>query len=107
MAKRDIEALRKLGIERSAARRDESLYRPDELAPGVYGCWFLSDGALVLALREHNQEKLVPIVKRGIPRGALGFNTEAQAFDEIAWRKRQGFWPSWTEKAKPVYLIWW
>lgn len=64
--------------------------------------WFLSDGELILCRR--GCDKLIPVTRRGIPRGAISFASEEEATREAEAMARIGFWPLFHPKA--VFLRW-
>lgn len=68
--------------------------------------WFLSDGNLILGMDREGHEKLLRATKRGIPRGAVQFESEDAARRELTFLRRDGDWPLWSEGAKPVRLEW-
>jgi hypothetical protein len=69
-----------------------------------FAAWFLADNDLVLCHRGHDQ--LVKRTKRGIPQGAISFESEEAAARELGFLDRQGFFFLWTPAAKAVRLTW-
>jgi len=101
-------------VARGRARRDPSERPPGHLpTPDVrkrgrkqtYGAWFLTDGTLILA-RQRGSDRLVPLPRRGIPRGAMSFGSKDEAEGELGFLDRQGFYPLWTPDAKARYITW-
>lgn len=70
-----------------------------------YSGWFIADRDLILGYRD-GHDQLLPRTKRGIPRGAQQFDSEADALRELGFLDRQGFYPLFTPEAKAVKLGW-
>lgn len=67
--------------------------------------WFLADDDLILVQRR-SCDQLVARTKRGIPKGAISFETEQDAARELAALDRQGMFPLWAPGARPVFINW-
>ncbi len=67
--------------------------------------WFLISDGFVLCMR-NGVETWTPDVKKGIPAGAMAFETEAKADSELCGMKSLGNWPLFTQEAKPIKKEW-
>ena len=76
------------------------------MAKKRYSGWFLADDLLVLGLTPKGHETLLKRTKRGIPSGALQFQTEHAARVELTAMKNRSVWPLWTPNARVVRLTW-
>lgn len=70
-----------------------------------YKGWFLISDGFVLCHR-NGQETWTPDVKRGIPAGAVSFNSKKEAEREVDSMNRQGFWPLFVSEAKAIEKEW-
>ena len=70
----------------------------------MYKGWFLADEDFVLGIKKH--ETLLKRPKKGIPNGALQFETENKAQQELEFMRRAGFYPLWANNAKPTLITW-
>jgi hypothetical protein len=74
--------------------------------------WFLVGGGSVYGFNRHGHNRLLPDVRpqsrrhRGIPAGAMCFESEAEAQRELRWLDRWMDWPVWTPNARAEYRTW-
>lgn len=70
----------------------------------MYKGWFLADKHFVLGIKKH--ETLLKRPKNGIPNGALQFENENRARQELEFLKRAGYYPLWVNGAQPEMIGW-
>ena len=69
-----------------------------------YSAWFIVDDEMVWCDRGH--EILVSRVRRGIPRGAISFPSEAEATRELGFQVRKNAWPLFMPSARVERMEW-
>jgi hypothetical protein len=68
--------------------------------------WFITDEGLVLGLNKLGHSKLLKKTKRGIPCGALQFESQKDAERELELIRGTGQWPLFAPHAKVEQLSW-
>ena len=71
-----------------------------------YSGWFITDGAHVLGINRRGHEVLLKRTRRGIPSGALEFDSRSEAEMEIEFQKSYNLWPLFIHGAKVQLLSW-